>query len=287
MWRSELAKTEFRQQYNRYVWFVVWPVLIYLMVMSCSGPSGSGTGEDTTVRDGVTSWGSQAILAYVTASPADGDRLATYYGDLLKPPPGVKGIALPRLHVRASTAYAKPADTPDDWNVYVTVVTDTASPTFMTTVRKYPSGYTVLAVPSQVPGPAAGPAVSVNAGSPVDVANIKTPLMSTLTDFFNAWLTGNGDLSRVANTSTVPAFVKPPASKVDIKDVTAAEQVPDQPSGDLTVGATVWMTNTGTYQLSYTLKLSASDGRWVVASITATPPVGKAENSSQTPASGP
>lgn len=287
MWRSELATSALGDKYRRYVWFVAWPLILLALFSSCSGRSGPSAGPDTTVQDAVRAFGATAILTYLTATPADGAKLAAIYGEeLLKPPQGQQSIPLPRLNVLTSVAEAKPAATRGDWEVHLTAVTATDSQTFMVMVRVIDSGYRPLGLPGLTPGPAVGPAITVNQAAAVDVKS-ESAVAVTLRDFFDAWLAGKGDLGRVADTKTVTAFSTPPFGSVQVMAAYAGGQIPEQPSGDLVVGATVWGMHTQTYQLSYTLKLTASAGRWVVTDIAATPPVSEAKSTSQTPSSGP
>lgn len=289
MWRSELAKSAFGENYRRFAPFVIWPLLLLALFSSCSGRSGQVQAPDTTVQDEVRSYGAAAILTYLTATPADGPKLAAIYGDeLIKPPAGQPAIPLPRLNVLASFASAKQKGTQSDWVVSLTAITDNDTQTFMVPIHATGSGYRPTSLPGVTPGTVTGPAVTVNESAPVDVsARSNSPVGITLRDFFNAWLAGQGDLGRVADTTSVPAFTSPPFGSVTVMQAAAAQQIPEQPSGDLTVGVTVWGMHTQTYQLSYTLKLTASAGRWVVTDVAATPPVSDAKNNSPTPASGP
>lgn len=286
MWRSELAKSALGDKYRRYVWFAAWPLIMLALFSSCSGRSGPSAGLDGTVHDEVQAFGAGAILTYLTATPADGAKLAAIYGDeLIKPPEGQQSIPLPRLNVLTSNGAAEPAATQGDWKVYLTAVTDSDTETYMVMVRAFGSGYRPLGLPGLMPGPAVGPALTVTQGAVVDVKS-DSAVAVTLRDFFDAWLAGKGDLGRVADTKTVAAFGTPPFGSVEVMAAYAGEQIPQQPSGDLVVGATVWGMHTQMSQLSYTLKLTASAGRWVVTDIAATPPVSETKSSSQTPQSG-
>lgn len=287
MWRSEETKSAAGEVYRRYAPFVMWPLLLLALFSSCSGRSGTTAAPDTTVQDAVRSYGATAILTYLTATPADGAKLAAIYGDdLIKPPAGQKSIPLPRLNVLASFALAKPSGTQGDWLVTLTAITDGDTETFMVPIHPAGTGYRPTALPGKMPGTVTGPEVTVNESVPVDVKSASA-VATTLRDFFNAWLAGQGDLGRVADTTSVPAFATPPFGSVQVMEAAAAQQVPEQPTGDLTVGVTVWGMHTQTYQLSYTLKLTASAGRWVVTDIAAAPPVTDAKKNSPTPTSGP
>ncbi|WP_260973020.1 conjugal transfer protein [Mycolicibacterium llatzerense] len=287
MWRSEETKSTLAEQYRRYAPFVLLPLVLLALFSSCSGRSGPAAPPDTTVQDAVRAYGATAILTYLTATPADGAKLAAIYGEeLIKPPAGQQSIPLPRLNVLASFASAKQPGAKGDWLVSLTAITDSDTQTFTVPIHPIGSGYRPTALPGLVPGTVTGTPVTVNESNAVDVKSA-SPVATTLRDFFNAWLAGKGDLSRVADTKTVEAFSSAPFGSVQVMAASAVEQIPDQPTGDLTVGVTVWGMHTQMYQLSYTLKLSASAGRWVVTDIAATPPVSEAKDNSPTPTSGP
>jgi hypothetical protein len=277
MWRSEIARSAIAQNYHRYVWFAAWPLILLALFSSCGGHSGSDAGPDRTVQDEVTTYGATAVLSYLTATPGDGDRLSAIFGDLIAPPAGQQAIPLPRLSVLTSFANAKPAAQQGDWEVRVTAITTDGPSTWLVPVRASGAGYRPLQLPGLVPGLASGPAVTPNASGPIDV-EADSAIAVTLRDFFDAWLTGKGDLSRVADTTAVPAFTTPPFSKVQVLEAYAGSEIPQQPQGDLTVAVIVWATKTQTSQNSYTLKLTASAGRWVVTDVSATPPVREEKN---------
>lgn len=285
MWRSEIARSTIVAKYHRYVWFVAWPLIIAALFSSCTGHVAPSAGPDTTVHDRVTAYGASAILSFITAGPADASELTAIFGELIKPPTGQQSIPLPRQTVAASFASAKQQATPNDWLVELTAITPDGPVHWQVPVRVFDAGYRVTQLPGIVPGPPTGPAVTVNAAAPVDVGS-DAPVAVTLRDFFTAWLTGTGDLGRVADTTAVPRFAAAPFSRVKVMQAYAGSQIPAQPQGDLTVGATVWGMNTQTTQLSYTLKLTASADRWVVSDVAAQPPV-RAESGSSTSPAGP
>lgn len=272
MWRSEIARSAITENYHRYVWFLAWPLIMLALIGSCAGRSTPNAGPDQTVQDEVTRFGASAILAYITTSPTDVGKLTPIFGEFIKAPANQHAVPLPRLTVSASFASAKPTkDAPEGfWDVSLTAATTDGAVTYLMPVRKSASGYRALQLPGVIPGPAQGPAVAVNAAAPIDV-NSDAAVAVTLRDFFTAWMTGKGDLSRVADTKTVPVFATPPFIKVQLMTAYAGSQIPQQPEGELTTGVIVWGTKTQTTQLSYTLKLTASAGRWVVADIAAQP----------------
>lgn len=276
MWRSDIARSAFAQNYHRYVWFAAWPLILLALFSSC-GSHGSVAGPDTTVQDEVTTYGSTAVLAYLTATPGDGDKLSAIYGELIAPPAGQQAIPLPRLSVLTSFAHAKPAAQQGDWEVRVTAITADGPSTWLLPVRSSAAGYRALQLPGMVPGLTTGPAVTPDAAGTIDV-KADSAVAVTLRDFFDAWLAAKGDLSRVADTTSVPAFPAPPFSKVQVLQAYAGSEVPQQPQGDLTVAVIVWGTKTQTSQNSYTLKLTASAGRWVVTDVSATPAVRQEKN---------
>ncbi|MGD9622192.1 MAG: conjugal transfer protein [Mycolicibacterium sp.] len=285
MWRSEIARSATTQYYHRYVWFLAWPLILMALFSSCGGHSVHDAGPDATVKDQVTTYGATAILSFITASPADAAELTAIFGELIKPPAGQQSIPLPHQTVLASFASAKQQGKSDDWLVELTAITTDGPTHWQVPVRVSSSRYRVTQLPGITPGLPTGPAVAVNAAAPVDV-NSDAPVSVTLRDFFTAWLTGTGDLGRVADTTAVQRFATPPFTRVKVMEAYAGAQIPQQPQGDLTVGVVVWGMNTQTTQSSYTLKLTASAGRWVVSDVAAQPSV-RTENTSSTSPAGP
>lgn len=302
MWRSEIARKELAEKYHRYAWWVAWPLIVLAVFSGCARSCSSDPAATSySVQQQITNYGSTAILTYLTATPADGSRLADVFGELTKPPTGQQGVPLPRRTVLASFANAEPAGgnaDSADWLVELTAITTDGSETWQVPVRVFGDAYRVTQLPGLVPGLTTGPPISADAATPIEVCSstasrrgagpcTDSPIAATLRDFFNAWLTGNGDLSRVADTDAVQAFSSPPFSKAQIVSASSATQVPDQPAGDLTTSVIVWGAKTKTVQLSYTLKLTASAGRWVVTDISAVPSVREEKTESPTAPAGP
>lgn len=283
LWRSEIARTAIAQNYQRYVWFVAWPLILLAVFAGCVRSAPTDGQADQTERQQVTDYGAVAILSFVTATPADSAKLSAIYGELIKPPEGQQGIPLPRRTVLASFASAEPPASKDDsWWVTLSTITADGQESWQVPVQVFPSGPRVLQLPGVVPGVSAGPAVAVKAAAPIDVTAKDEAIAVTLRDFFDAWLTGRGDLGRVADTATVPAFSAPPYTRAQLVQAYAGSQIPQQPEGTITAGVTVWATKTSTDQLSYTVTLTAAAGRWVVSDIAAHPLV--TETKGDTPA---
>ena len=280
MWRSEIARSAIAGNYRRYVWFVAWPLILLAVFCSCVRGSAPGGEAGQTVQREVTAYGATAILAFITAAPSDVDELNGIFGDLVKPPTGQHGIPLPRRTVLASFPSAKQLggkNNSDVWQVQLSTVTPDGPETWQIAVRVYPSGDRALSLPGVIPPLPSGPAVAVNAADTIDVT-ANSGVAVTLRDFFNAWLCGQGDVSRLADTSTVPTFSAPPYSRAQLIGAYAGTQVPQQPGGSITVGVIVWGTKTWTDQLSYTLTLTATAGRWVVTDVSARPLVREVNN---------
>ena len=285
MWRSDIARTAVAQHYQRYVWFVAWPLILLALFASCGGRSSSTADPDGAVRDQVSRYGGAAILAFITAGPADGARVETFFGGLVKPPAGQQAIPLPRETVLASFASAEPQRAQGDWRVALTAVTSGGVVNWQVPVRVLPSGFRVLGLPGLMPGLPTGPAVTVDAAAVVDPKS-DAPVAVTLRDFFTAWLTGSGDLGRVADVSSVPTFAAAPFSRVTVMEASAGAAIPESPQGTVSVRAVVWGMNTQTTQLSYDLDLTAVSGRWVVSDVAAQPAV-RVDNTTPTASAGP
>jgi hypothetical protein len=282
MWRSEIARSAIMQKYQRYVWFVAWPLIVLAVIGGCSRSCSSGAGVGGGDLAGqVAAYGSNAVLTYLTAGAGDRDRLAGIYGDdLIKAPEGQQGIPLPGKTVLSSTATAKPAGGDDHslWEVSVNAVTPDGFEVWSTMVRASNGPrFRVLKLPGHQADPPAGPPIAPATVTAIDVKS-DTPLASTLRDFFDAWLCGKGDLRRVADVSTVQPFAAAPYSKVQVISAAADGQLPDEAEGALNVEVIVWGTKTSTEENSYTLTLTAQAGRWVVTNTAAPPLVKGAAN---------
>lgn len=289
MWRSDIARTAIAQNYQRWSWFVAWPLILLALIgacsRSCSDPETAVTPDE---RAAISAKGTEATLAYLTAGPGDADRLAEIFGeDLIKAPAGQQGIPLPRKTVLSSTSWAKKIESGDgsQWLVMVGIVTPDGSEQWQTKVRLTAGGAVrVVELPGHRPQDPAGPHVAAVAVSTLDVKcadpavrdgckESDKAIVMTLRDFFDAWLCGKGDLARVADLGKVPAFVKPPYSRVQIVSATAAAAVPTTTEGTLPIQVIVWGTKTSTEENSYTLTLTASAGRWVITDIASPAPV--------------
>ncbi|MGV9797339.1 hypothetical protein ACWDTP_04670 [Mycobacterium sp. NPDC003449] len=297
MWRSDIARSAIRENYPRYVWFVAWPLILLALVGSCSRScSTPDTVASPDFVDAVTASGANATLAYLTANPGDAERLKAIFGaNLIKAPEGQQGIPLPRKTVLSSTSSAKRIDgeegkAPDGkdgsvWLVKVSIVTPDGSEVWQTKMRATAGpAFRPVELPGRRPDELAGPEVAPVAVSSLDIKcadlnekegckDSDKAIVVTLRDFFDAWLCGKGDLARDADTAKVPAFARPPYSRAQMVSVTAAAAVPNKVEGVLPVQVIVWASKTSTEENSYTLTLTASAGRWVVADIASPPPV--------------
>jgi hypothetical protein len=135
------------------------------------------------------------------------------------------------------------------------------------------AGYRAVTLPGVIPPPPTSASIPSGAAQKIEVTD-SSELSVTLRDFFAAWLTGHGDLSRVADTAAIPVFAAPPHASVHVISAYTGTQLPQDASGSIAVWATVLATETATAEISYTLQLSASAGRWIVTSVSAAPILG-------------
>jgi hypothetical protein len=273
VWRSEIAKTEIGALYQRYVWFVVWPLLIFLLIGACSRSCSPPAGDSDTTRVSASAYGAAAVLAYLTASPADLGKLTAIFGVLVKTPDG-QGFPLPQETVVAAfTSGTEPQDVGkgrSGWLVKETVITADGVQEWQVPVVSDGTGYRAVTLPGVIPAPPTSASIPSGASEKIEVSN-NSELSVTLRDFFAAWLTGHGDLSRVADTTAIPVFATPPYASVQVLSASTGTALPQDVSGSLSVAVTVLATETASAEISYTLQLSASAGRWIVSSVSAAP----------------
>ncbi|SEC15885.1 Conjugative transposon protein TcpC [Streptomyces sp. 3213] len=124
------------------------------------------------------------------------------------------------------------------------------------------------------PGVMAGPAQARAATSPYGVSVPDGDLTSALGEFFAAYLTGTGEVSRyLAPGVTLPAVSPAPYTTVSVQQISAIEQAAaaEQVPADGTtvhVLAQVDARDTGgRWPLAYELTLRARSGRWEVAAL--------------------
>lgn len=295
MWRGNEATSELGKQHNKYVWWVMWPLVLILLARSCGGTPDTAGATETT--DAVKGFGQTAIQVFVGSSPADTAAAEFYYGPLVAPGPEGGGFPYPGetvLGVSARTPVLKEKARPDKsqaWLVTADVITDDGAQTWQQyVVVTDKNTYQVDGLPGRVPPERMTPLNQIQSqqGGQGAQTCAKTtgqgggteqegqqgvtqdsPVCGTLKDFFNAWLTGNGDLTRVANSS-VPTFVSPPFDTVEIESIRQSNN-PDKIEGTITVASTIIATKIKSQKMFYNLTLTGASGRWVVTDASATP----------------
>jgi hypothetical protein len=122
------------------------------------------------------------------------------------------------------------------------------------------------------PGVVAGPARAEAAKSPYGVSVPDGELSSALAEFFAAYLTGTGEVSRyLAPGVTLPAVSPAPYASVSVQQISAVEQAAaagQVPADGTTVRVLVQADardTGGRWPLAYELTLRARSGRWEVA----------------------
>lgn len=294
MWRGNEATSELGKQHNKYVWWIMWPLVLILLARSCGG-GGDQTGISET-SDAVKGFGQSAIVAFVGSSPADTAGAESYYGPLVAPGRDGGGFPYPGetvLGVSARTPKDKGtlSDKSRSWLVIADVITDEGPQTWQQyVVVTEKNTFRVDGLPGFVPPEKLAPLDQIQSqqggqgaqscANTAAQSNSSTgqqgqgltqdsPVCTTLKDFFNAWLTGNGDLTRVANDS-VPTFVTPPFDTVEIESIKPSNN-PDKIEGTITVATTVIATKIKSQKMFYNLTLTGASGRWVVTDASAAP----------------
>lgn len=293
MWRGNVATAELSKQHNKYVWWIMWPIVLILLARSCGG--GDDQSDGTETLDEVKGFGQSAIVAFVGSSPADTAGAESYYGPLVAPGRDGGGFPYPGetvLGVSARTPKKKDTlrDKSTSWLVTADVITDEGPQTWQQyVVVTDKNTFRVDGLPGFVPPEKLAPldqiqsqqggqgaqtcatATGQSASTSQEGQGVTqdSPVCQTLKDFFNAWLTGNGDLSRVANDS-VPTFVTAPFDTVEIESIKPSNS-PDKIEGTITVASTVIATKIKSQKMFYNLTLTGASGRWVVTDVSASP----------------
>ncbi|WP_416963308.1 conjugal transfer protein [Streptomyces sp. Agncl-13] len=124
------------------------------------------------------------------------------------------------------------------------------------------------------PGVVAGPARAEAAKSPYGVSVPEGDLSSALGEFFAAYLTGSGEVSRyLAPGVTLSAVSPAPYTAVSVQQISAVEQAAaaeQVPADGTTVRVLVQVEArdaAGRWPLAYELTLKARSGRWEVAAL--------------------
>lgn len=277
MWRSQVMKSELLTQHNKYAWIVAWPVILCAALASCTQSCSAGsTASDSAERDAVQSFGQKAIAAYVSASPGDTVAVDNIYGPLVASQSDGAGFPFPAETILGVTSSGAPdlvasrADKSQVWNVRADVLTAKGEQRWLQQIIAVQDGssYRVEGLPGKVPGAkmAAPPALDEQ-WSGLTKVDSGSPIYTTVADFIDAWLTGRGDLSRVANDS-VGAFSEPPYDKVAIDSLRTSRE-PEKVSGSINVSVSVVAAKVVSEKMSYNLTLTAVGGRWVVTDIAA------------------
>ena len=268
-------KSELLNQHNRYAWLLAWPLILLAVLLSCT-QSGDASTPDTTERDAVAGFGQKAITAYVTASPVDPAAAVALYGALVATSRGQGGFPFPAERVlavigRTPKLQATRTDKTRVWTVSADVLTGSGAQGWQQQVVITAEGiYRVEGLPGRIPlTPTAAPDQNNEQGHELTRVDPGSPAYTTVSDFFAAWLTGKGYLSRVADQS-IAAFTTPPYIKTTLESVSASRDT-EKIEKSVTVNAVISVQKTTVTKLSYTLTLAAVGGRWVVSDVTAAP----------------
>ncbi|MGO3089948.1 MAG: conjugal transfer protein [Galactobacter sp.] len=130
-------------------------------------------------------------------------------------------------------------------------------------------GYAAAALPRQITAPT--PTSQALTQYRQEVSG-DAPVQQTLTGFFDAYLTGQGDLQRFLTPGTDLSPITPaPYSKISITTVMADKPVPAKAEDGTTTDLRVDLTGTASkaYSIttSYELTLTARAGRWEISSM--------------------
>lgn len=250
-----------------------------------TGPSGSAPADLSSQRATAGEYATRLVLAWLQATQSEDQDLH----DLIDQPAAAS--ARTPFKVTAPAVAAITAQPDDIWAVTVAAtVTDArdraARRYFQVPVRLHEATVTALALPS----PVAGPAHTTTAATeyPAIIA-LTSVLAAGIGQFLDAYLTGDGDLTRYLTPGSVIPPVTPPAyTAVTLQDLRAdADLDPDSPPPDATrlrvlATATAAVTDSQAVTITYPLTLTARDGRWEITAIDPAPALDPARSTSQT-----
>jgi hypothetical protein len=136
--------------------------------------------------------------------------------------------------------------------------------------------FTVTAAPAEIAGPGAAKAADSSFGNPLPADG---SLVSSLGEFFDAYLTGVGEVDRYLSPGTELTAVSGSGYKAVTVDQVAADSVDAAgavPGDGTTVRVQADVTATdatgGQWPLVYTLQMTARSGRWEVTALQAGAP---------------
>lgn len=269
-------KSELLAQHNKYAWLLAWPLILFAVVGACAQSFSSGsTASDTGENDAVQGFGQKAITAYVSASAVDTAAVTAIYGPLVAAPSDGTGFPFPAetvlgvIGAGAPDLVATRAHKSQVWNVRADVLTVRGEQRWLQQIVAIPGGsYQVEGLPGKIPGAKiAVPPAPDEQGHGLTKVDAGSPIYTTVADFFDAWLAGKGDLSRLASDS-VDAFSEPPYSKVSIDSVNASRE-PEKVAGSVNASVSVIAEKISGEKMFYNLTLTAVGGRWVVTDVAA------------------
>ncbi|MEU6175890.1 conjugal transfer protein [Streptantibioticus parmotrematis] len=154
---------------------------------------------------------------------------------------------------------------------------------FQVPVRASGSGFVAAALPAEVSAPAASGSSAPLAYGQANPPVTGDPATGTLSEFLNAYLTGNGDLTRDLSPGTVIAPVTPaPYARVSVTQVAQAGGSGDASANSTTVPADgtrrqllvdvdATDSSVAVRPLTYAVELKARAGRWEVDQLQAAP----------------
>lgn len=224
---------------------------------------------------------------YVAAFLAAGDTTSASLSPFLADPPSLSGVNSNTLAASSTVALDATVAGPQYWSVTVAAQVEGASPSGgdwrPLGVRYYTVGvvdqagrYIATGLPAEVAAPAA--AATPKLALPLPSAPAPgDPQVDTVAHFLQAFLCGQGELSRYTPAgSSLRPVTPPPFQTVTLTGIAKRSQRPSPTTAAFTwVDAQVNATDPAgrTEQLAYTFELDHQAGQWVVSALLAAPPL--------------
>lgn len=267
------------------IWMSNKPVVV-------TGPEQAG-GDEAAVasqRAAVSAFAEEYVVAWLSTARGSEKSLAAYlpgYASVTLPQtpatvanPAVSSVeAVPDSQDTATAAGREEERPAGSWTA--TVAVDVRTSAKAAAVRRYfqvPISWQSGALVAQaLPAPVPAPAIAEDPETAyADSAALQDPLASSIAEFFKAFLTGNGDVTRyITPDAPIRAVTPAPYAEVEIDEVQTDRDLTDVDQNAPADGERlrVLVTAAGTsaaqqsISLQYSLTVTARANRWEVTSI--------------------
>ena len=256
-WRTQTSAT---------VRWIVYACAVIALLLNV-GSACSGGSSSTAAGEPIKTYATLALTAFLRATNRDPGPVADFF-------PGIdmQTVDLPAQpdQILTVTAQNPEPNGTNTWLVPLTVATtDGATQSWKIPIAVRGTGDGARYAATRLPSPWPGLSTDKDrAATNSQVLPEDSPAAVAVSDFLCAWIGGEGEVSRYTTTAEVaPAWPKRPYTFVDVKSVRTYGAAPESVKGAVTVVADVIANRRHSRQFSYTLRLEARKGQWMVAAI--------------------